>query len=89
MKKADYAFTTGDKMHRILSLILALSILGWDIYNMRMLVLYPYQAAPLFATAMIWYSDALSSSLPWIRSSQIVRIIGWTFLVIYTLITLL
>lgn len=93
MKDAAYAITRGDKIHRILSLLVMIGILGSELSDGRMSFWYRFAAAPVFATALIWYSDTFGASLPWRTAPRDVRVFGWIALILmgvtHTLIQIL
>ena len=82
MKEADYAVTKTDKIHRMLSILVMFAILGIKISEGTHVVWYRFAAAPVSATALIWFSDVFGSPLPWRNASRDIRIMGWAGLLL-------
>jgi hypothetical protein len=89
MKEADYAVTRGDKIHGVLSLLVMLTILGVEILDGTLVVWYRFAAAPVFATAMIWFSDLFGSPLPWRTAPRDLKVVGWMGLLLIAAFSLL
>lgn len=89
MKEPEYAVTKSDKIQRVASLMIMLFALGLEIIDGRLSVWYKFEAAPVFATAMIWFSDTFGTALPWTKAPRDVRVIGWAALILFAVLAIL
>ena len=89
MKEVDYAITRADKIHRALSLGVLIVVLVSQIAGGIPPLWYRFAAGPVFATALIWYSDPFGCALPWKSASRDIRIVGWAGLLVMAAIYLL
>ena len=89
MKEAEYAVTQGDKINRGLSATVLIFVLGLEIAGGIFVFWYRFAAAPVLATAMIWFSDPIGCSLPWKTAPRDVRVVGWVALLVMAAVAMI
>jgi hypothetical protein len=89
MKDAEYAVRRSDKINRGLSAAVLIIVLGIEIGSGIYVFWYRFAAAPVLATAMIWFSDPIGCSLPWRTAPRDVRLLGWAALLVMAAIALI
>ena len=90
MKEADYAVVRGSKIQRSLSFLILIVTAYLQISgNIFSLYHYKHLIVPVFATAMIWFPDALGSSSIWRNGSKNACVIGWIVLLVYAVFVIL
>lgn len=86
MKEPEYAVTISDKWHRLLSLLVLLSILAIAFTSegsTRFRLLY----APFVATVAIWFTDSIASHLSWRNAPRDIRFLAWAGLIVCAIIS--
>ena len=89
MEDGEYRVTRGDKIHRTLSIVLLLILLGYLLTGLRPLYLWRGYWASLVATAFVWFPDYFGIWIGFRNASTYVRVLGWILLLIPSVVHLL
>jgi|GEM_PF-6975100 len=66
---------------KVLSFLVLVLVLGLELSE-GMISIWPrFEAAPVYATVLIWFSDTYGTALPWRTAPRDIRIMGWVWLI--------